>query len=60
MVSPWAPKTRVPERSWLAEHLLELSAEARRRLKWMGVAVEGTVDDFRRSWRRPKWHLLQD
>jgi putative transposase len=30
-----APHTRVPERSWLAEHLLELSADARRRLKWM-------------------------
>lgn len=29
------PQTRVPERSWLAEHLLELSVEARRRLKWM-------------------------
>lgn len=29
------PQTRVPERSWLAEHLLELAPGARRRLKWM-------------------------
>lgn len=29
------PQTRIPDRSWLAEHLLELSVEARRRLKWM-------------------------
>jgi hypothetical protein len=35
-----APKTRVPERSWLAEHLLELSPEARRRLKWMDYYLQ--------------------
>lgn len=35
-----APKTHVPERSWLAEHLLELSPAARRRLKWMDYYAE--------------------
>ena len=23
-----------------------------------GVAVEGTLDDFRKSWQRPKWHIF--
>jgi hypothetical protein len=23
-----------------------------------GIAVEGSVDTFRRSWKRPKWHIL--
>ena len=23
-----------------------------------GIAVEATVDEFRKSWRRPKWHIF--
>lgn len=30
-----APQTHVPDRNWLTDHLRDLSAAARRRLKWM-------------------------
>jgi transposase InsO family protein len=35
-----APQSHVLERSWLAEHLLTLSPDARRRLKWMDDYVQ--------------------
>lgn len=23
-----------------------------------GAAIEASIEEFRRSWRRPKWHVL--
>jgi putative transposase len=35
-----APQTHVPDRNWLTDQLLELSAAARRRLKWMDYYLQ--------------------
>ena len=65
------PQTRVPERSWLSEFVLELSPEARRRLKWMDYYLahghnarrtcrhfDISPQTFYRWWRRYDAHDL--